>query len=101
MGENQKHPSEKSAGDAAPVHNTERECVSRRPVPCHDKCLSCWQERREPAYALPMRPMILCPTCGNKRCPKATHHDHPCSGSNEPGQLGSVYSVPPCARGAA
>ena len=35
--------------------------------------------------------MIVCPTCGNKRCPKATDHDLPCSGSNEPGQPGSVY----------
>src|SRR5690242_21940996 len=37
------------------------------------------------------RGFIVCPDCGNKRCPKATHHDNPCSGSNEPGQKGSVY----------
>ncbi len=35
--------------------------------------------------------MFLCPTCGNKRCPKASDHDLPCTGSNEPGQPGSVY----------
>lgn len=35
--------------------------------------------------------MILCPECGNKRCPRATHHDHACTGSNEPGQPGSIY----------
>ena len=35
--------------------------------------------------------MIVCPTCGNKRCPKASDHDHACTGSNEPGQPGSVY----------
>lgn len=35
--------------------------------------------------------MVLCPDCGNKRCPKATHHSHGCSGSNTPGQPGSVY----------
>lgn len=35
--------------------------------------------------------MFLCPTCGNKRCPKATDHDNACSGSNAPGQPGSVY----------
>jgi len=34
---------------------------------------------------------ILCPDCGNKRCPKATHHTHACTGSNEPDQLGSFY----------
>ena len=36
--------------------------------------------------------MIVCPTCGNKRCPKAAHHDHACTGSNEPGQPGSAYA---------
>jgi Zn finger protein HypA/HybF involved in hydrogenase expression len=35
--------------------------------------------------------MILCPTCGNKRCPKATDHNLDCIGSNEPGQDGSIY----------
>ena len=35
--------------------------------------------------------MILCPQCGNKRCPKATFHGNECTGSNEPGQLGSEY----------
>lgn len=39
--------------------------------------------------------MILCPECGNKRCPKATHHDLPCTNSNEPGQPGSIYTTPP------
>lgn len=36
-------------------------------------------------------PFIVCPDCGNKRCPKATHHDQDCSGSNEPEQPGSRY----------
>jgi len=35
--------------------------------------------------------MILCPECGNKRCPKATNHELKCTGSNEPGQPGSIY----------
>lgn len=35
--------------------------------------------------------MILCPICGNKRCPRATHHDNACTGSNETGQEGSRY----------
>jgi len=39
-----------------------------------------------PAYG-----MKLCPICGNKRCPHASDHDLPCTGSNEPGQKGSVY----------
>lgn len=36
--------------------------------------------------------MIVCPTCGNKRCQKASDHELACTGSNEPGQQGSVYA---------
>jgi hypothetical protein len=43
------------------------------------------------AVTLLSRFMILCPDCGNKRCPKATHHKNACTGSNEPGQKGSNY----------
>jgi hypothetical protein len=35
--------------------------------------------------------MVLCPKCGNKRCPHATNHELACTGSNEPGQKGSSY----------
>lgn len=35
--------------------------------------------------------MILCPICGNKRCPKASDHKLACTNSNESGQPGSVY----------
>lgn len=35
--------------------------------------------------------MILCETCGNKRCPHANDHRNACTGSNEPGQPGSAY----------
>lgn len=38
-----------------------------------------------------MTMMVLCPTCGNKRCPHATDHDLACTNSNEPGQKGSAY----------
>lgn len=34
---------------------------------------------------------IVCEICGNKRCPHATNHIHDCTGSNEPGQLGSEW----------
>ena len=36
--------------------------------------------------------MIVCPDCGNKRCPKASAHRLACTGSNEPGQPGSIYT---------
>jgi hypothetical protein len=39
--------------------------------------------------------MFLCPECGNKRCPRATDHREPCSGSNDAGQLGSRYGIYP------
>lgn len=45
-------------------------------------CQSC-----TPDYAF----FRVCGECGNKRCPKATHHDNPCGHSNEPGQPGSSY----------
>jgi hypothetical protein len=35
--------------------------------------------------------MIVCPRCGNKRCPHASDHRNACTNSNEPGQPGSVY----------
>ena len=42
--------------------------------------------------ALGMMPQfIICPTCGNKRCPRATWHENDCTGSNLPGQTGSRF----------
>lgn len=35
---------------------------------------------------------IVCEHCGNKRCPHAAWHGHPCTNSNEPGQPGSTYT---------
>ena len=46
-----------------------------------------------------MPTFIVCPDCGNKRCPRATFHGYDCTRSNEPGQPGSIYGpVPGCAR---
>ena len=38
------------------------------------------------------RTFVVCTTCGNKRCPKATLHDNVCTGSNDSGQPGSDYA---------
>jgi hypothetical protein len=38
--------------------------------------------------------MYCCAECGNKRCPHATDHRLACTGSNDIGQLGSVYGEP-------
>lgn len=35
--------------------------------------------------------MVVCPLCGNKRCPKASDHTLNCTNSNEPGQEGSIF----------
>ncbi|WP_175011184.1 hypothetical protein [Burkholderia lata] len=50
----------------------------------------CWCEGCRPNTFEDMR-MILCQTCGNKRCPHATNHLNACTGSNEPGQKGSSW----------
>lgn len=36
-------------------------------------------------------PFIVCDLCGNKRCPRATHHDNDCTESNDTDQPGSRY----------
>ena len=55
-------------------------------------CITCDEARHEWLDCMAFRGMILCPDCGNKRCPKANHHDNTCTGSNEPGQEGSAYA---------
>lgn len=40
--------------------------------------------------------MIVCPECGNKRCPKATFHGNECTRSNKPNQPGSSYQYCCC-----
>ena len=57
---------------------------------------SCWCYRCLDAPELGLknptaRKMILCPACGNKRCPRATDHRFACTDSNEAGQFGSLY----------
>jgi len=54
-----------------------------------------WREKQAEAKEAGIfhigRPFIVCPICGNKRCPHATDRAFECTGSNEPGQKGSVY----------
>jgi hypothetical protein len=59
------------------------------PVPAN-----CWCETCRPITLTDMR-MVLCPTCGNKRCPHATDHRNACTNSNKPGQVGSSYPAAP------
>jgi hypothetical protein len=52
-----------------------------------DNRAQCWCERCRPNTVGYMR-MVLCPTCGNKRCPRASWHGYKCTGSNDVGQVG-------------
>lgn len=54
-------------------------------------CHECLKDGTSNGIPIAMTRMILCPKCGNKRCPKAADHRNACTGSNEPGQPGSAY----------
>ncbi|WP_233422833.1 hypothetical protein [Enterobacter asburiae] len=55
---------------------------------------TCWCHTCRPVTVTDMR-FIVCPDCGNKRCPHANDHRNACTGSNEPGQEGSAYPAAP------
>ncbi|MGV4167874.1 hypothetical protein [Citrobacter freundii] len=55
---------------------------------------TCWCRTCRPVTMTDMR-FVVCPECGNKRCPHANDHRNVCSGSNEPGQEGSAYPAAP------
>ena len=54
----------------------------------------CWCRTCRPMRMNDMR-FVVCPECGNKRCPHANDHWNACTGSNEPGQEGSAYPAAP------
>ncbi|MDH0438107.1 hypothetical protein [Enterobacter cloacae] len=54
----------------------------------------CWCHTCRPVTISDMR-FVVCPDCGNKRCPHANDHRNACTGSNEPGQEGSSYPAAP------
>ncbi|MEG7606708.1 hypothetical protein [Citrobacter braakii] len=54
----------------------------------------CWCRTCRPVTMSDMR-FVVCPDCGNKRCPRANDHRNDCTGSNEPGQAGSVCPAAP------
>jgi len=57
-----------------------------------ENCYACLKDKWSPdGWPVTATRMILCPLCGNKRCPKATLHTLNCTNSNEPGQSGSRY----------
>lgn len=54
----------------------------------------CWCHTCRPVTMGDMR-FVVCPECGNKRCPHTNDHNNACIGSNEPGQEGSAYPAAP------
>lgn len=79
--------------DAPPAGDAEQERLSDD-YDCH-RC----RDELVTKGVMPMPRMILCPTCGNKRCPKANDHLNDCTGSNEPGQPGSAYPAIAASKG--
>ena len=55
-----------------------------------DACVRCLERHPFLDARHPASRMVVCPTCGNKRCPKAEWHEYECSGSNEVGQVGRL-----------
>lgn len=59
-------------------------------IPVSEQNPDCWCLTCRPVVLSDMR-FVVCPDCGNKRCPRANDHRNACTGSNEPGQEGSAY----------
>jgi hypothetical protein len=61
--------------------------------PCR-ACIAAYEDAHPPAVWIESMSnrFIVCPTCGNKRCPHASDHSYACTGSNATGQNGSVYA---------
>ena len=60
--------------------------------------VQCWCTTCRPITLNDMR-FVVCPDCGNKRCPKAHNHTLACTNSNEPGQASSSWeNVTPMAQ---
>ena len=59
--------------------------VTRIYIPKDHQHYDCEQCRND-AGAFPTY-MIVCPDCGNKRCPQAINHRNQCTRSNEPYQV--------------
>lgn len=74
-----------------------REIVNSSTNNCRENAetsTKCWCRTCRPITLTDMR-FVVCPQCGNKRCPHANDHRNACTGSNEPGQEGSAYPAAP------
>lgn len=73
------------SGYETPIAPAPPACICHRCIRDHDL------RGADGVFPLSSSRMILCPTCGNKRCPHASDHGNACTNSNEPGQPGSIY----------
>nr|WP_249414608.1 hypothetical protein [Enterobacter asburiae] len=74
-----------------------REIVNSSTNNCRENAetsTKCWCHTCRPVTFSDSR-FVVCPVCGNKRCPHANDHRNACTGSNEPGQEGSAYPAAP------
>ncbi|MCU6671129.1 hypothetical protein M8013_20590 [Enterobacteriaceae bacterium H4N4] len=78
--------------DYVGVDMTQRECYQAGLTAGKASKMSavCWCRTCRPVTMAAMR-FVVCPDCGNKRCPRANDCRNACSGSNESGQEGSAY----------
>ena len=69
---------------------------AQEPVDGCGKCHACLVGvNDESGFPVTATRMILCPICGNKRCPHASNHRYACTNSNDTDQIGSIYRTHP------
>lgn len=78
----------------SPEQNGDTPAQSQGWIPVSERMPDCWCRTCRPVAINDMR-FVVCPDCGNKRCPRANDHRNACTGSNEPGQEGSAYPAAP------
>lgn len=79
---------------APQLPGSESATVPGKWIPVSERMPDCWCRTCRPVVLNDMR-FVVCPDCGNKRCPRANDHRNACTGSNEPGQEGSAYPAAP------
>lgn len=80
----------RNSGIPVDVDRIQSECAAGNSPATPD----CWCRTCRPVTMSDMR-FVVCPDCDNKRCPHANDHRNACTGSNEPGQIGSAYPAAP------
>jgi hypothetical protein len=63
----------------------------RKPAIECGNCHRCLKGKMDHGLLVTSLRMVVCPKCGNKRCPKASDHELECTASNDAGQPGSIY----------